>query len=38
MSDATSEYWQSVLERRFQLIEYIAARLVIRNGPVVGSR
>jgi hypothetical protein len=35
--DATSEYWQSVLERRFQLIEYIAARLVIRSGPVVGS-
>ena len=32
VSDATSEYWQSVLERRFQLIEYIAARLVIRNG------
>ena len=37
VSDATSEYWQSVLERRFQLIEYIAARLVIRNGPVIGS-
>lgn len=37
VSDAPSEYWHSVLEQRFQRIEYIAARLVIQNGPVAGS-
>lgn len=35
--DATSVYWQCVLERRFQLIEHIATRLVVRDGPIIGS-
>jgi hypothetical protein len=36
VSDTTYAYWQSVLDRRFQLIDHIAARLLVRNGPLAG--
>jgi hypothetical protein len=37
VSDATHAYWLSVLDRRFQLIDYIAARLLTMDGPAAGS-
>ena len=37
LSDATHAYWRSVLSRRFQLIDYVAAQLLVRDGPVVGG-
>jgi hypothetical protein len=37
VSDATNAYWGSVLERRLQLIDYVAAELLLREGPVVGG-
>jgi hypothetical protein len=37
VSDATPAYWQSVLDWRSQLIDHIATRLLVRDGPVVGS-
>lgn len=38
VTDATHEYWQSALERRFQLIDYVAAGLLLRDGdaPEIG--
>jgi hypothetical protein len=37
VSDATHAYWRTVLDRRFQLIDYVAAQLLVREGPVVGG-
>jgi hypothetical protein len=39
VTDATYAYWRSVLERRLQLIDYVAARLLRtdENAPVIGS-
>jgi hypothetical protein len=37
VTDATHAYWQNVLDRRCQLIDYIAAQLLVREGPVVGG-
>jgi hypothetical protein len=37
VSDATHAYWRIVLDRRFQLIDYVAAQLLLRDGPVVGG-
>jgi hypothetical protein len=37
VSDATYAYWRSALDRRFQLIDYVAAQLLVREGPVVGG-
>jgi hypothetical protein len=39
VTDATYAYWQSALERRFQLIDHIAARLLLQDedAPVIGS-
>lgn len=37
VSDATHAYWLSVLDRRFHLIDYIAARLLTMDGPEAGS-
>jgi hypothetical protein len=37
VSDATHAYWRSVLDRRFQLIDFVAAKLLVRDGPVVGG-
>jgi hypothetical protein len=37
VTEATYSYWQGVLERRFQLIDYVAAQLLMQNGPVVGG-
>jgi hypothetical protein len=38
VTDATYAYWQSALERRFQLIDHVATRLLQRDGdaPVIG--
>jgi hypothetical protein len=38
LADATSAYWQGVLERRFQLIDDIATRLLLEDtrAPVIG--
>lgn len=38
VTDATHAYWRSTLERRFQLIDYVAARLLRTDGdaPVIG--
>jgi hypothetical protein len=38
VADATYAYWQSALERRFQLIDHVATRLLLRDGdaPVIG--
>ncbi len=38
VTDATYAYWRSVLDRRLQLIDDIAAQLLVREGPVVGVR
>jgi hypothetical protein len=32
VTDATSAYWRDVLERRFQLIDHVAARLLMAGG------
>jgi len=37
LTEATYSYWQEVLDRRFQLIDYVAARLLVREGPMVGA-
>jgi hypothetical protein len=37
VSDATHRYWRNVLDRRFQLIDHVAAQLLVREGPVVGG-
>ena len=37
VTDATHAYWRAVLDRRFQLIDYVAAQLLLRDGPVVGG-
>jgi hypothetical protein len=37
VTDATYAYWRSVLDRRLQLIDHIAAQLLVREGPVVGG-
>jgi hypothetical protein len=37
ISDATPAYWRTVLDWRLQLIDYVAARLLGRSGPVVGG-
>ncbi|HTX29281.1 MAG TPA: hypothetical protein VME19_19935 [Streptosporangiaceae bacterium] len=37
VTDATHSYWQAVLDWRFQLIDYVAAQLLLRDGPVVGG-
>jgi len=37
VTEATYPYWQEVLGRRFQLIDYVAAQLLVRDGPVVGG-
>lgn len=37
VTDATYSYWQGVLERRFRLIDDVAAQLLVRDGPVVGG-
>jgi hypothetical protein len=37
VTEATYSYWQGVLDRRFQLIDYVAAQLLVRDGPVVGG-
>ena len=37
VTDATHAYWRTVLNQRFQLIDYVAAQLLLREGPVVGG-
>ena len=37
VTDTTCAYWRSVLDRRFQLIDHIAAQLLLREGPVAGG-
>ena len=37
VSDATHAYWRTVLNWRFQLLDYVAAQLLQRDGPVVGG-
>jgi hypothetical protein len=37
VTDATYDYWRTVLDRRFRLIDYVAAQLLLRDGPVVGG-
>jgi hypothetical protein len=39
VADATYPYWQSAIERRFQLIDHIAEQLLLRDtgAPVTGS-
>jgi hypothetical protein len=37
VSDATHAYWRTVLDRRLQLIDHVAGRLLERSGPVVGG-
>lgn len=37
VADATHAYWRSVLDRRSQLIDHVAAQLLLRDGPVVGG-
>jgi hypothetical protein len=37
VTEATYSYWQEVLDRRLQLIDYVAAQLLVREGPVVGG-
>jgi hypothetical protein len=37
VSDATRDYWRSVLDRRLQLIDHVAERLLEQSGPVVGG-
>jgi hypothetical protein len=34
---ASARYWRNVLDRRFQLIDHVAAQLLVREGPVVGG-
>jgi hypothetical protein len=37
VTEATHSYWQAVLDRRFLLIDHVAAQLLMREGPVVGG-
>ena len=37
VTDATYAYWRIVLDRRLQLIDHVAAQLLVREGPVVGG-